>query len=140
MHITDAQLALFKEQGFLIVENFLTADEKDAALAGFFHFFAPPYDEYIEKERQNDRPRQVLFPWDHSGLNHAAIHPDLVDAAERILDTREIRLCESHVGNPRQFKRCNHIALREIVQHITHSILFGQTKGKTPTQIDGRRV
>ncbi|MGY8824212.1 MAG: hypothetical protein ACKVJG_09790 [Candidatus Latescibacterota bacterium] len=40
----------------------------------------------------------MLFPWDHSGLNYAAIHPDLVDAAERIIETREIRLCESHLG------------------------------------------
>ena len=37
MHITDAQLAPYKEQGFLIVENFLTKDEQQAALDGFFN-------------------------------------------------------------------------------------------------------
>ena len=37
MHITDAQLATYKEQGFLIVENFLTKDEQQAALDGFFN-------------------------------------------------------------------------------------------------------
>ena len=47
MHITDAQLATYKEQGFLIVENFLTKDEQQAALDGFFTHFAPPYDQYL---------------------------------------------------------------------------------------------
>ncbi|MGY8824211.1 MAG: hypothetical protein ACKVJG_09785 [Candidatus Latescibacterota bacterium] len=42
MHITDEQLALFKGQGFLIVENFLSTDEKNAGLEGYFRFFAPP--------------------------------------------------------------------------------------------------
>ncbi len=98
MHITDAQLATYKEQGFLIIENFLTKEEQQAALDGFFTFFAPPYDLYIANDRKNDTPRQVLFPWDHAGLNHVTIHPDLIDAAERVLDTREIRLCEGHLG------------------------------------------
>ena len=39
MYITDAQLATYKDQGFLIVENFLTKDEQQAALDGFFHPF-----------------------------------------------------------------------------------------------------
>jgi hypothetical protein len=41
MHITDEQLALFKGQGFLIVENFLSTDEKNAGLEEYFRFFAP---------------------------------------------------------------------------------------------------
>ena len=73
MHITDAQLATYKEQGFLIVENFLTREEQQAALDGFCTFFAPPYDRYVANDRENDTPRQVLFPWDHLGLNHVTI-------------------------------------------------------------------
>ena len=98
MHITDAQLAAYKEQGFLIVENFLTRDEQQAALDGFFTHFAPPYDQYLANDRCNDTPQHRLFPWDHSGLNHVTVHPDLIDAAERVLGTREIRLCEGHLG------------------------------------------
>ena len=100
MHITDTQLATYKEQGFLIVEDFLTPAEQQSALDGFFTFFAPPYDHYLANDRQNDTPRQVLFPWDHSGLNHVTIHPDLIDAAERILGTSEIRLGEGHLAAP----------------------------------------
>jgi len=98
MHITDAQLATYKEQGFIIIKNFLSDDEREAALDGFFTLFSPPYDQYIAQGRKNNTPGQSLFPWDHSGLNHVVVHPDLVSAAERILDTREIRLCEGHLG------------------------------------------
>ena len=98
MHITDAQLATYKEQGFLIIKNFLSDDEREAALDGFFTLFAPPYDQYIAQGKKNNTPGQSLFPWDHSGLNHVVTHPDLVSAAERILDTQEIRLCEGHLG------------------------------------------
>ena len=98
MHITDAQLATYKKQGFLIVENFLTEDERKAALHGFFTLFAPSFDEYESQKRKNNTPKQRLFPWDHSGLNHVTVHPDLVDAAERVFGTREIRLCEGHLG------------------------------------------
>ena len=98
MHITDEQLETYRRQGFLIIENFLSSAERDAALDGFFTHFSPPYDEYVAAGRQNNTPKQFLFPWDHSGLNHVTTHPDLIDAAERLLDTREIRLCEGHLG------------------------------------------
>ena len=81
MHITDSQLDTYREQGFLIVENFLTQEEREDALDGFFSLFAPPYDRYVANDRNNDTPRELLFPWDHSGLNHATTHPDLIDAA-----------------------------------------------------------
>ena len=98
MHISDAQLDTYKEQGFLIIENFLTPDEREAALEGFFTHFSPSYDRYCANNRQNDTPCEILFPWDHSGRNHVTIHPDLIDAAERVLGTREIRLAEGHLG------------------------------------------
>ena len=98
MFVTDDQLAIYRRQGFLIVENFLTKEEQQAALDGFFTFFAPPYDAYVEAGRKNETPGQVLFPWDHSGLNHVTVHPDLISAAERVLATREISLCEGHLG------------------------------------------
>ena len=98
MRITDEQLATFRDQGFLIVENFLTRDEREAALDGIFTLFAPPYDRHVAKNRENDTPSHTVFPWDHSGLNHVTTHPGLIDAAERVLGTREIRLGEGHLG------------------------------------------
>ena len=98
MHITDEQLATYKKQGFLIVENFLSKAEQEAALDGIFSHFAPPYERWAANNQENDTANQGLFPWDHSGLNHVTTHPDLVNAAERILGTREIRLGEGHLG------------------------------------------
>ena len=42
MHISDEQLDTYRRQGFLIVENFLTEEERRAALDGFYSLFAPP--------------------------------------------------------------------------------------------------
>ena len=98
MHITDEQLAHYKKDGFLIIDKFLTENERKSAIDGFYKHFAPPYHRYIENNRENDTPKEVLFPWDHTGLNHVTTHPDLIHAAERVLGTREIRLGEGHLG------------------------------------------
>jgi hypothetical protein len=98
MRISDQQIAQFKKDGFLIVENFLAPEERDAALKGFFEWFSPPYEEWLALGKQNNRPQQKLFPWDNSGLNLAMTHPNLIDAVERIIGSREIRLSEAHLG------------------------------------------
>jgi hypothetical protein len=98
MRVSDEQIRTYRNQGFLIIPGFLTQAETDAALAGFHRLYAPSYDEWIASRKSNETPRQGLFPWDDSGLNHAATHPDIIDAAERIIGTREIRLCEAHLG------------------------------------------
>ena len=63
MHITDDQLDRYRRQGFLIIENFLTEQERAAAMDGFFSRFAPPYEDYVAAGRNNLTPRQGLFPW-----------------------------------------------------------------------------
>ena len=65
MRITDEQLDRYRRQGFLIIENFLTEQERSAALDGFFSLFAPPYEDYVAAGRKNLTTRQGLFPWDH---------------------------------------------------------------------------
>lgn len=98
MRISDQAIETFKKQGYVVIENFLTKEEKTSALEGFYQYFAPPYETFIKNGNKNDTIQQSLFPWDHSGLNHAITHPDLIDAAERIMGTREIRLSEAHLG------------------------------------------
>ena len=45
-----------------------------------------------------------MFPWGNfrgsptGGMNLCAVHPDLIDACERIIGTTNIRLCEAHCG------------------------------------------
>ena len=98
MHISDEQIAQYRSQGFLIVERFLTEVERAAAIDGVFTLFSPSYDDYVAAGRHNNSPQHRVFPWDHSGLNHVVVHPDLISAAERILGTHEIRLAEGHLG------------------------------------------
>ncbi|MBA3709419.1 MAG: hypothetical protein H0W83_11455 [Planctomycetes bacterium] len=78
------------------MERFLTPEEVADALAGFHQVFAPDHQGFVQG-RTPDRTQQV-FPWDHSGLNRAAVHPELVAAAERIIGTRDIRLADSDIN------------------------------------------
>ena len=47
MRITDEHIATYRRQGFVIVEDFLTEAERQAALDGFFTLFAPSYADYV---------------------------------------------------------------------------------------------
>ena len=62
MHISDRQLDTYRKQGFLIVENFLTEEERRAALDGFFSLFAPAYQDYAAAGGNNHTAQQGLFP------------------------------------------------------------------------------
>jgi ectoine hydroxylase-related dioxygenase (phytanoyl-CoA dioxygenase family) len=114
VHVTDAQVAQYKDDGFLIVPNFLEREHSAAALQGFFDNFAAPYEQWAAeggndpdgvrthggtsaKPRKAPRPATV-FPWDSPALNLCAVHPDLIDACERMIGTPNIRLCEAHCG------------------------------------------
>ncbi len=96
MRISQHHIDTFHHQGFAVVENFLTREEVASALAGFHEVFAPTPDQRRAGKQVDGA--QALFPWDHSGLNHAATHPDIIDAAERVIGTREIRLSDSDVN------------------------------------------
>lgn len=97
MRITDEQIATFKRQGFLIVDGFLSPTEAVAAREAFFKVFAPPYEQWIAQGKPAKRGN-YLFPFGEAGLDFAGTHPDLVDAAERIIGTRHIRMGEFHLG------------------------------------------
>jgi hypothetical protein len=80
--------------------------------------FAGPYEDWIEQGANPNpgahggfaaEPRKAgrattVFPWGNyaksptGGLNLCAVHPDLIDACERIIGTTNIRLCEAHCG------------------------------------------
>ena len=114
VHVTDAEVATYKRDGFLIVDNFLSRAESAEALEGFFDNFAAPYDEWVASGANDSggqrthggtkaKPRKLensvtVFPWASSGLNLCAVHPNLINACERIIGTTNIRLCEAHCG------------------------------------------
>jgi Phytanoyl-CoA dioxygenase (PhyH) len=97
MIVPDSILDDVRDRGFALFEGFLDASElRDAQDALWLHyprpddFFADP-DRY--PELANDQFAGVLeFPYKSWDLNRLAFHPDLVDAAERYLRTRELHL------------------------------------------------
>ncbi len=98
MRISDRDLESCRRQGFVIIPNFLAEPERRAALEGFYRWFAPPHERWLELGKTNDTPKVGQFPWDDRGLNYVATHPDLIDAAERLTGTREVWLSYSCVS------------------------------------------
>ena len=118
VYVTDEQIAQYKRDGYLIIPSFLSEAESADALEGFYDNFAGPYDDWIA-QGANPKPgahggfaadprkaggATTVFPWGNfrdsptGGLNLCPVHPDLIDACERIIGTTNIRLCEGHCG------------------------------------------
>ena len=97
MRVPDASLDQVREDGFALVEGFLAPDEfQNARQALWLHFPTP--DEYFadparHSEYAGDQFAGVEeFPYRSWDLNRLAIHPDLVEAAERYLGTTDLHL------------------------------------------------
>jgi hypothetical protein len=96
MRITAHHIATYMQRGFAVVERFLDPAELRSAMEGFHQVFAPDFAGYQAGKRPDFG--QQIFPWDHSGLNRIATHPELVSAAERIIGTRDIRIACSDIN------------------------------------------
>jgi hypothetical protein len=97
MRVPDAVLDEVRERGFALVEGFLSSAELLAAQEALsLHF--PRRDEYFADPDQHARYGASQFagveefPYRSWDLNRLAIHPDLVDLAERYLGTSELHL------------------------------------------------
>ena len=97
MRVPDASLDEVRTRGFTVVEGFLADDELRAAQQALrLHF--PTAEEYFADparypEYSGDQFGGVEeFPYRSWDLNRLAVHPDLVDAAERYLGSAELHL------------------------------------------------
>lgn len=95
MRITAEHLATWEREGYVVVEDFLTADELAAARENFSRYY-PTWEDFSAH-----RPRygsllgsgfagMSEFPFAGSALNDINTHPEAIDFAERALGTREI--------------------------------------------------
>jgi Phytanoyl-CoA dioxygenase (PhyH) len=97
VHISDDYLDQVRTQGFAIMEGFLSPDEVGAAREAMFEIYPTP-----ERYFADPAPHQHLVASQFSGLtvapfrswalNRLAVHPDLVDAAERFCGTVDLQL------------------------------------------------
>jgi hypothetical protein len=99
MRVPDATLDEVRHQGFSLLEGFLAADELTAAQDALWRHFPRPADYFADPtEPQHARYARSQFagveefPYRSWDLNRLPVHPDLVDAAERYLETTDLHL------------------------------------------------
>ena len=97
MRVPDATLDEVRDRGFSLLEDFLDGEELAAARAALWKHFPRP-EEYFDDPGSFGRfagsqfAGVEEFPYRSWDLNRLAVHPDLVDAAERYLQTTELHL------------------------------------------------
>jgi hypothetical protein len=97
MRVPDAVLDEVRTRGFALVEGFLSETELQAAREALWLHFPQP-DDYFADPEAHERYRASQFagidefPYRSWDLNRLAVHPDLVDLAERYLGTTELHL------------------------------------------------
>jgi hypothetical protein len=97
MRVSDATIAEVRERGFSLVEGFLSGGELAAAQEALWLHFPRPADYFAEPgEFARYAASQFAgveeFPYRSWDLNRLPVHPDLVDMAERFLETTELHL------------------------------------------------
>ncbi|HUC06017.1 MAG TPA: phytanoyl-CoA dioxygenase family protein [Acidimicrobiales bacterium] len=97
MRVSDATLAEVRERGFALMEGFLGHAELQSAREALWLHFPRPDDYFADTDAFAGYAASQFagveeFPYRSWDLNGLAVHPDLVDAAERYLQTTELHL------------------------------------------------
>lgn len=95
MRIPDANIAEVHDQGYTLMEGFLSPEELAGAQEVMFRHFPRP-EEYFAEPEKYDQLRSTqfaglhLFPFRSWRLNGIALHHDLIDAAERYTGSTDV--------------------------------------------------
>jgi hypothetical protein len=97
MRVPDANLTEVRQRGFSLLEGFLHDDELRAAQEALWLHFPRPERYFADPDSYAHLATSQFagveeFPYRSWDLNHLAVHPDLVDAAERYLETPQLHL------------------------------------------------
>lgn len=99
MRVSDEKLAEVFDEGFTVVEGFLSAEEVSAARDALWSVFPRPEDYFADpaapahaRFSKSQFAGMQYFPFQQRALNRLTVHPDLVDAAERFCGTRDLEL------------------------------------------------
>ncbi|HVN02096.1 MAG TPA: phytanoyl-CoA dioxygenase family protein [Caulobacteraceae bacterium] len=95
MRIPDAKLAEVWDRGFTVVEGFLDKETLSAAQDALWGIYPRPEDYFANPDAHPRFARSQFaglrfFPYNSWALNRIPVYPDLIDAAERFLQTTEI--------------------------------------------------
>ena len=95
-------VAEYPTSGYSILPKFLTAEDMAPALSTLHETLSPPNafvdgsPEFQETHRRSYRAGLVDFPYPSSELSLLAMHPKIVELAEILLASTDIRLYNSH--------------------------------------------
>jgi hypothetical protein len=97
MRVSDDHLHELETKGFTVVPGFLEPDVLKAAQDALWGLYPRPEDYFADPSAYPRYSRSQfhgleLFPYPEWALNRLSVHPDLVDAAERFLSTKELHL------------------------------------------------
>ena len=97
MRVTDTALERLRDDGHVLVEGFLAPDELEAAQRALWLHFPRPEQYFANPDGFSQYAGSQFagveeFPYKSWDLNRLAFHSDLVDAAERFLETTELHL------------------------------------------------
>jgi hypothetical protein len=90
--ISDDELCALREEGHVVIPDLLSAAEVAACRRELRHHF-PTCDELLaDPDGFAKLDRAAFFPYAGPTLNRATTHPALIDLAERILGTDDVRI------------------------------------------------
>ena len=97
MHVPDDFLDAVRTQGFAIMEGFLDPDEVGAVREALFGIYPRPEQYFADPDSYRHLVASqfsglTVAPFESRTLNRLAVHPDLVDAAERFCGTADLQV------------------------------------------------
>jgi hypothetical protein len=93
--ITDAQVAEWHEHGYVLVPDFLSGEQLDAARDNAYRYFPTAAEYYAAPQRYKNLPRDAQFPFAGDALNNISTGAELVGAARRIVGSDDVFLTQS---------------------------------------------
>lgn len=95
MRIDDRHLDEVRERGFTVVEAFLEPDRLAAARAALWGIYPMPEQYFADPAAHSRLAKSQFaglryFPYNDPALDALVTHPDLIDAAERLLESEDL--------------------------------------------------
>jgi hypothetical protein len=95
MRIPDKNLAEVWDKGFTVIERILDDETLKDAQEALWTVYPKPEDYFAEPEKYAKFARSQFsglrfFPYPNWALNRVAVYPDLIDGAERFLNSKDI--------------------------------------------------
>ena len=102
MRVPDKNIAEIFDRGFTVLPGFIDKDTLAEAQAALWTIYPKPEDYFADPEKYPQFGKSQfsgihVFPFPHWDVNKIAVYPDLIDAAERFLGTKEIDLYKSEL-------------------------------------------